>query len=355
MATEILRHRLHNQRLARTTFTQPVDAVAWLGAVQAQDYAGAKWAVGQRVRGATDMTVERAFADGAILRTHVLRPTWHFIAPADIRWMLALTAPRIIAASAYYYRQHGLDAEIFRRSQTAITAALRGGKSLTRAELDGVLRQAGITAQDIGLAYIVMRAELDGVICSGPRRGKQFTYALLDERVPPATLLSREEALAELARRYFASRGPATVYDYAWWSGLSVTDAKAGLAMIAPQLTREIVGGAEYWFAPSDPPAMPRNIFLLPNYDEYAVAYKDRDTFFDVAHVKQLGARENAVFSHVILAGGRIAGTWKRTLKRDAVVVEAQFFAQPTGGQHRAFVTAAKRYGAFLGLPVVFA
>jgi hypothetical protein len=354
MATDILRHRLHNQRLARTTFTKPVDVVAWLGAVQSQDYAAAKWAVGQRVRGATDVAIERAFADGTILRTHVLRPTWHFVAPADIRWMLALTAPRIIAASVYYYRQQGLDAEIFRRSQEAMTAALQGGKYLTRTELDGVMRQAGIDVKDIGRTFIMMRAELDGVICSGPRRGKQFTYALLDERVPPANPLSRDEALAELARRYFSSRGPATVHDYAWWSGLSVTEAKAGLAMITFQLTREVIDGTEYWFAPSDPPAMPRGVYLLPNFDEYAVAYKDRDAFFDVAHVKALGVRENAVFSHVILAGGRIVGTWKRTLKKDAIVMEAQFFAKPTDGQYRAFVTSAKRYGAFLGLPVTF-
>ncbi|HKD74309.1 MAG TPA: winged helix DNA-binding domain-containing protein [Ktedonobacterales bacterium] len=354
MAIDILRHRLHNQRLARTTFTDPADVVAWLGAVQSQDYAGAKWAVGQRVRGATDAAIERAFADGALLRTHVLRPTWHFVAPSDIQWMLALTAPRVIAASMYYYRQQGLDAEIFRRSQAAMTAALRGGKYLTRAELDGAMQQAGITAKEMGLTYIVMRAELDGVICSGPRRGKQFTYALLDERVPPAKPLARDEALAELARRYFTSRGPATVHDYAWWSGLSVTDAKAGLAMISSQLAHEVVSGSAYWFAPSDPPTMPKGVSLLPNYDEYAVAYKDRDAFFDVTHVKALGARENAVFSHVILAGGHIVGTWKRTLKKDAVVMEAQFFEKPTDGQFRAFVTASKRYGAFLGLPVTF-
>jgi hypothetical protein len=354
MAIDILRHRLHNQRLAHTALTQPDDVVAWLGAVQAQDYASAKWAVGQRMRGATDAAIERAFTAGTILRTHVLRPTWHFVAPSDIRWMLALTAPRIIAASAYYYRQQGLDADIFRRSQEAMAAALQGGNCLTRTELDGVLRQAGIAAKDLGRTYIVMRAELDGVICSGPRRGKQFTYALLDERVPPARPLSRDEALAELARRYFTSRGPATVHDYAWWSGLSVTEARAGLTMIASQLAREVVDGTEYWFSPCDPPAMPRGVYLLPNYDEYAVAYKDRDAFFDVSHVKALGARENVVFSHVILAGGRIAGTWKRTLKKDAVIMEAQFFAKPTDGQYRAFITVAKRYGTFHSLPVTF-
>src|SRR5713226_2242979 len=224
---DIAHRRLHNQLITRPMFEKPDDVVKWLGAVQAQDYAGAKWALGLRMQGVTDDVIEQAFADGAIIRTHVMRPTWHFVAPADIRWMLALTAPRI---NAYYNRKLELDDAVFRHSNAVLAKALQGGKQLTRSELASVLQLAGIAADNLlRSTYIIMRAELDGIVCSGARRGKQFTYALLDERVPQTRNLDRDEALAEFARRYFTSHGPATLQDFVWWSGLAAADAKAGL------------------------------------------------------------------------------------------------------------------------------
>ncbi len=210
--------RLHNQLLIQHPFDQPNEVVAWLGAVQAQEYGHAKWALGMRLPGATDVDVERAIAEGSILRTHVMRPTWHFVTSADIRWMLELTGPRVHALNAYYYRQQGLDDALFARSNAVLAKALAGGNYLTRPELQAALAGAGIVA-DGGLraSYLMMRAELDMLICSGPRRGKQFTYALLDERAPAASSLPRDEALAELTRRYFTSHGPATLKDFAWW------------------------------------------------------------------------------------------------------------------------------------------
>ncbi|TMF51214.1 MAG: winged helix DNA-binding domain-containing protein [Chloroflexi bacterium] len=267
---DIAHQRLHNQLIARHTFEKPSDVVQWLGAVQAQDFAGAKWALGLRIEGATDESIERAFADGTILRTHVMRPTWHFVSPADIRWMLALTAPRVNAANAYYYRRLELDEAIFTRSNAALVKALQGGKQLTRAELVSALRQAGIAADDLlRFAHIIMHAELDGIICSGARRGKQFTYALLEERAPQARTLERNEALAEFARRYFTSHGPATLQDFVWWSGLSAADARAGLAMVTSQLIHEDVDGQTYWFSTSSLPArdLTQTIFLLPNFE----------------------------------------------------------------------------------------
>lgn len=213
---DIPRQRLRNQGIAGATFKKPGDVVEWLAAVQAQDYAGAKWALGLRLQDATDDDVEQAFAEGAILRTHLLRPTWHFVTPADIRWMLALTAPRAHAVNADMSRKLELDNALFKRSNAALARALHGGRQLTRDELRGVLQKAGIaTDGGLRLGYLLMRAELDGMVCSGARRGKQFTYALLDERAPHAKTLGREEALAELAQRYFVSRGPATVQDFA--------------------------------------------------------------------------------------------------------------------------------------------
>src|SRR5579859_6568453 len=201
---DIAHQRLLNQHIAGAPFEKPVDAVQWLVAVQAQDYAAAKWAVGLRLQCATDDDIEQAFASGAILRTHLMRPTWHFVTPADIRWMLMLTAPRVLATIAYYDRTLELDGATLLRSNHALVKALEGGKQLTRTELAPALQQAGIACNNLQrLGHIIMHAELDGIICSGARRGKQFTYALLDERVPQSRTLDREEALAEFARRYF--------------------------------------------------------------------------------------------------------------------------------------------------------
>src|SRR5262245_46773541 len=199
---EIVRRRLFNHSLSITRFEKPEDVVKWLGAVQAQDYSGAKWALGLRATGLKDVAIERAFNAGKILRTHLMRPTWHFVTPADIRWLLALTAPRVNAVSASYYRKFELDDNIFFRSNDALAKALQGNNQLTREVLRFVLQQAGIIAKGIRFAYLLMRAELDGVICSGARRGKQFTYALLEERAPGVKRPKRDEALAELTRRY---------------------------------------------------------------------------------------------------------------------------------------------------------
>src|SRR5947207_2505805 len=228
---DVCRHRLASQHLVKQTLETASEVVRLFGAVQAQDYSGAKWGIGQRTIGANDATIEKQFSDGAILRTHVLRPTWHFVVPADIRWMLALTAPRVKAAMAHYDRKLELDSPVLRRSQKVLTKALTGGKELTRTELAQALTKSGVRADGTQrLAHLVMHAELDGLICSGARRGKQFTYALLEERVAPAKKLSRDEALVELAHRYFTTRGPATPDDFAWWSGLTRTDAKRAVA-----------------------------------------------------------------------------------------------------------------------------
>ncbi len=239
---DLLARRLKNQRLSQTSFRKPEDVVAWLGAVQAQEYPGARWALGLRAKGLTDAAVERAFDDGRILRTHVMRPTWHFVTPADIRWLLALTSPRVHAASAYIYRQTGLDPAGLKRSRVIFERALRDRVHLTRAELGAALARGGLVAAGLRLASFVMHAELEGVICSGPRRGKQFTYALLDERAPGARTLDRDQSLAEIVRRFFTSHGPATVRDFVWWSGLTVRDAQAGIEMVKPPLARHVNG-----------------------------------------------------------------------------------------------------------------
>src|SRR6266545_1517560 len=351
---DIAHQRLHNQHIASATFEKPGDVVQWLGAVQAQDYAAAKWALGLRSQGVADPDIEQAFTDGTILRTHVMRPTWHFVTPADIRWMLTLTAPRVHALNAYYYRRLELDDATFMRSNTVFAKALQGGKQLTRPELVAVLQHAGIATHDfLRFGYLMIRAELDGIVCSGGRRGKQHTYALLDERAPQARTLARDEALAELAKRYFTGHGPATLKDYIWWSGLSAADAKAGLEMIKPQLFHEVVDGQTYWFAASMPAAkdIAPTAYLLPNFDEYIVGYTDRSAVFEASHTKKLDSRGNVLFSHTIVIDGQIVGTWRRTLKKNTVVIEVKPFTPLNEAETRAFAIAAERYGRFLGTP----
>jgi hypothetical protein len=347
------RRRLRNQKLVGSGFRKPEDVVAWLGAVQAQDYAAAKWAVGLRANGITEADVERAFNKGAILRTHFLRPTWHFVTPADIRWMLALTAPRVHAVSAYYYRKFELDGGTFARSRAALESALEGGKHLTRSELALVLQRAGIPANSLRLGYLTMHAELDAVICSGARRGKQSTYALLDERVPRATNLTRDEALAELTRRYFSSRGPATIRDYVWWSGLTVREAKAGLDMVRPALVRRTIGQRTYWFVASRSPAPPASsTYLLPNYDELLIAYKDRGPALGLPPSTAVSLEGRDAFAHPLVIDGDLAGVWRRTLKTDSVLVETVPYRHLTPANTRALAAAAERYGRFMNTPV---
>jgi hypothetical protein len=355
---DIAQQRLLNQHIAGTPFDKPADAVAWLGAVQAQDYAGAKWAVGQRVQDATDAAIDQAFADGTLLRTHVMRPTWHFVTPADIRWMLQLTAPRVNAVNASYYRKLALDDAVFLQSNTALAKALQGGKQLTRAELASALQQAGIATGDVlRLTFLMIRAELDGVICSGARRGKQFTYALLDERVPQTKMLERDEALAELTRRYFTSHGPATLQDFVWWSGLSITDARAGLEMVTSQLAHEVVDGQTYWFSQQTLFAKDLSLtaYLLPNFDEYTVGYTDRSALFDVLRIGMVTPSANVALNYTIVMNGQIVGNWKRVLKKDAVVITPYPFTAFTDAEHQTFTTAAHHYGKFLDLPVILA
>jgi hypothetical protein len=352
---DIAYQRLHNQLITQRTFEKPGDVVQWLGAVQAQDYAAAKWALGLRMQGITDESIEQAFFDGTILRTHVMRPTWHFVSPADIRWLLALTAPRVHAVSAYWYRRLELDDATCRCSNSALANALQGGKQLTRPELVSVLQQAGIATDDLQrFTYLMMRAELDGIVCSGARQGKQFTYALLDERAPQARILDRDEALAELTRRYFTSHGPATLKDYIWWSGLTAADASSGLEMVKSKLIHEAVDGQTYWFSTATPPAkdLSSTVYLLPNFDEYIVGYTDRSAVFDGSHTQKLDPRGNILFNYTIVIDGRVVGTWKRTLKKDAVIITPSFFTPLNKAVTHDFTAAANRYGTFLGLPV---
>ena len=349
--SDIIQYRLFNQQIAETKFKKPAEIVSWLVAMQAQEYAMAKWAIGLRLPGTTDETIEKAFTDGLILRTHLMRPTWHFVTPKDIRWLLKLTAPRVEAFNAFTYRQEKLDNAIFKRSNKIIAKTLEGGKQLTRAELQEALKQKKIIADGVRLSALMMQAELDGIICSGARRGKQFTYALLEERVPPVKPLTKKEALAELSTRYFTSRGPATVKDFATWSGLSVTDAKEGAAMLSSKFVHEKINEQDYIFVPAsfNTKAEIQSGFLMPDYDEYGMGYKDRSAIFNTKVDLSQFKNENPIFNRMIIIDGKIEGTWKRVIKNKKVSIETVPFGPLSKSKQQTLKKAIKKYCEFVG------
>jgi hypothetical protein len=298
--------------------------------------------------------LERAYADGTILRTHVLRPTWHFVLPEDIRWLLTATAHRVHRANAFMYRQQGLDETVRHRATDFVADALATRKSLTRKEIGEVLERAGIDVGGLRLTLLMMHAELEAVICSGGLRGKQHTYALLDERAPHARRLDRDAALAELALRYFTGHGPATVKDLASWASLTVAEATRGLDAVADRLERTEIDGRVYWYA-EPPPALGKPAaYLLQGYDKYVMGYGESRYLVDtVGTARPISDRPPYVLT--LLLGTEVAGHWKRTVGEDSVTVEVFTYQPLTKQQHAAVWAAAQRYGRFLGRPVTLA
>ena len=351
-ASEILKLRLYNTGLSHSPFKSAADAVSHLGAVQAQDFTAAKWALGLRIKNSTDEDIEKAFNEGTILRTHVMRPTWHFVVPEDIRWMLELTAPRVKTLLAHYNRKLELDDALFAKSNAAIVKALQGHTYLTRQELKAILTKIGIETNVQRLAHIITWAELEGLICSGPRRGKQFTYAILEERVAKTEKLSREQALAKLALNYFTSHGPAQLKDFSWWSGLSVKDARDALDLIKSDLEQATFDGKTYyWFSAETEVTAPKmpSAFLLSIYDEYTIAYKDRGDISEARDIERMISMGNALTA-VIILNGKVAGTWDKTLKKNAVEIRLNPFRNLNKEEQEALESEVSRYGKFVGI-----
>ncbi|MDR0294901.1 MAG: winged helix DNA-binding domain-containing protein [Prevotellaceae bacterium] len=341
--------RLAAQQLTTTTLASPAEMVAHLGAVQAQDVNMAKWAIGLRLPNCNLATVTEACNRGEILRTHVLRPTWHFVAPADIRWMLSLSKDRIKAQFQVRDSDLGLDDKIYTKSNKVITKALEGGRHLLREELAALLKKAKINADEGRITHIMMNAEIEGLVCSGAMRGKQQTYALLDEWVPPVKMPIKEEALACLALRYFTGHGPATPQDCVWWSGLTATNIRQGLRLVCKQLTCEKIEGKEYWFSPSISKGCTLDktpsCFLLPAWDEYLVGYKDRSAVLHNDY-QRTAIVVNGTFRPVVIYNGQVIGIWKKSTRKDEMVV-AEYFKKPTKKQEQAVAAAAQKLGKF--------
>jgi hypothetical protein len=352
---QIARQRLVRSFLSGTPWSTGREVVRALTAVQAQDFEGAKWALAQRTIGATDETIEREFAAGAFLRTHVLRPTWHFVDPADIRWMLALTGPRVSRHMAPYDRHLELDERVFRRSNTAIEKALRDGACLTRTELKAVLSRARLGTLGVQrTAHLMMRAELEALVCSGPRRGKQFTYALLEHRVPPAPARDREAALLDLTRRYFRTRSPATAQDFGWWSGLTMTDVKHGIELARADLESVTIDGKSSWVMGDAPRPIAPSAHLLPNYDEFFIGYRDRSAIGERLRSIQAVTGGSALNAHVIAIDGQLVGGWKRTIAGDTVHLALTLLTRLSPAEQNRLRATVRRYASFTGRKVEF-
>ncbi len=351
---EIARLRLRRQHLSGPPLATPEAVVGWMGAVQAQEFTVAKWSLAQRSRGTvTSAALDAALAAGRILRTHVLRPTWHFVLAADLRWMVRLTAPRIHARMGSYYRQIGLTDALVARSQVVLRKVLAGGQQLTRKEIAAAFTRARVDCTGLRLGFLMFRAELDLLVCSGALRGKQQTYALVEDRIPPGLTLAGDEALLELTRRYFTSHGPATLKDFLWWSSVPAADARRALQLLEGQaLQRLEAGGRTYWL-PSGarrPPAPSAAVHLLQAYDELIVAYTESKPVIAAAGPPGMPPG-TPLYMNALFRDGQVVGHWRAVPDRQQAVIEAHAPRPLDPAAAASLEKELTRYGRFLQLP----
>jgi hypothetical protein len=342
--------RIHNQQIASTNFKTAKELVGWMGAMQAQDYNQAKWAIGARLPHLTEEQIESAFNRGEIIRTHLMRPTWHFVSADDIYWLLELTAKQIKSTTKSRKRDLGLTENDLGKSKEILIKSLEGNRALTREELSVHLNSAGINTYGQRLPHILMDAEIDAIICNGDIQGKKQTYALLAERVPEKKTFTKEEALALLAKKYFTSHGPATLADFVWWSGLPVTDARKALEINKATLISETIGTDTYWFSDSVKlsTSTSDSVYLLPAFDEYLISYKNRSAAITIDHHSK-AISNNGIFWPIIVVNGQISGLWKRTLKKDTVLIELDHFRPHNKKEIGLIEKAAESFGHYSG------
>lgn len=348
--TEIVSIRLLNQQIEQSQFEKPEDTVKYMGAMQAQDFNMVQWAVGLRLDNTTQQRIMDSYNKGEILRTHLMRPTWHLVSSQDINWMLNLTAPRIKSISKARWKELELTESVFKKCDSIIEKALSIGEHLTRNQLKEQIEKAKINTAKNRLSHILLRAELDGLICSGTNKGKNITYALFSERVSRTNKLSKEEALAALANRYFTSHGPATLDDFIWWSGLVVKDAAKALELIKDNFISETIDSQTYWFKKlsTKPKSRKSLIYLLPAFDEFIIGYKNRLSITPNENYSK-AISKNGMFYPVIIINGKTAGLWKRVIKKDKIIIEAQLFEQPNSSINKQIIDESKKIGKFLG------
>jgi hypothetical protein len=346
---EISNSRLKSQKISETEFKRPKEIVSWMGAMQAQDYHMSKWAIGVRLSDQDEENVESAIDKGEIIRIHVLRPTWHFISSDDIYWMLEISAPKIKSSLKTRHNELELTEAIIAKTQSILLKNLSNGFSLTREELAAEFLRERIRTDANRLSHILFRAEMDGIICSGPLKEKKITYALLHERVPDKKDLIRDEALAELAKRYFTSRCPATMEDFRWWSNLSITDVRKATDFIKSDFSLEKINTDTYLIPDTFSPELSKatGVHLLPAYDEFLISYRDRSSSLKAINNNKT-VSNNGVFYPLIVINGQVEGIWKRTIKKSKVYIDLSFFKQPDKRDLQIMKKRANTLGSFL-------
>lgn len=350
---DIAHIRLINQQIAAKTYQNPKSILNYMGAMQAQDYHMAKWAIGSRIHKSTNKQIEDAINKGEIIRTHVLRPTWHFVSSDNIHWMLQLTAPQIKSTLKSRHKELELTDTILTKSNTIIEKALMGNKHLTREELKDTLTKTKIATDNNRLSHLLFWAELNSLICSGVIKENKQTYALLEERIPKTKKYGREESLKKLAHLYFSSHGPATLHDFVWWSGLSVTEARLALEMIKHNCVSQTIDAKTYWFLKNSsvPSQESSSVYLLPAFDEFIISYRDRSATLTIAdHNKAVS--NNGIFRPTIVINGSVTGLWKRTEKKEKLLIETAFFRAHTKAEKNLIEEAAETIGQFLSKEV---
>ncbi|HEU4808798.1 MAG TPA: winged helix DNA-binding domain-containing protein [Homoserinimonas sp.] len=347
------RLRLQSQLVSptRPEFTSPVDVVRWMTAIQAQDFLGAKWAVGLRLPGSTDDEIVAALADRSIVRSWPMRGTLHFVTAEDLHWMLELTRERMIKRSASNFAGEGLTTAVLERVGDGAGAALAGGRTLTRDALYEVLAECGVSTVGQARYHALWYLCQIGLLCMGPPQGKSQTFVLLDEWVPRPRRLERDEALGEFALRYFRSHGPATDRDFSWWSSLTLTEARVGLAGARQQLESLTVDAIDYYFSPGLPEEPEASATrLLPGFDEYLLGYTDRSVALTEEHAPLVFPGKNGMFLPTIVVDGAVAGVWKRTSTSKKVTFDLQPFTPLTAREASSVHAAAEEYAKFVGL-----
>jgi hypothetical protein len=346
---QISKSRLFSQQITDNHFKTPKEIVSWMGAMQAQDYIMAKWAVGLRLKNQTEKHIEDAIDKGEILRTHVLRPTWHFVAPEDIYWMTKLTAAKIKTSLKSRHKQLELSDSILKKTIVIIEKELADGVSLTRNDLAQKFRDKGIKTDENRLSHILFCAEFEALICSGPIKENRPTYSLLSHRVPKKKELGREESLTELAKRYFTSHAPATIQDFSWWSNLSLTEIRRAVDSIKSDFSIEDTETGKYLlpnsFSWDKNPN--RSVYLLPAYDEFLISYRDRSHSLHATHNKKT-ISSNGIFFPIVVINGQVSGLWQRTIQKNKLLVTVNTF-QEQGKTIKAQIgKKAEEYGKFL-------
>lgn len=343
--------RQANQHLCLPALSTPAELTGWMGAVQAQDFPMAKWALGIRLKGLQERDIDDALNEGSVLRTHVLRPTWHLVTRENIRWMLSLSSARINASMKARNIELELGEKVREKCNDLILKALAGGNHMSREELASMFMAAGIKTDQNRLSHILMNTETESLICSGRVNGSRHTYALLDERVPEKSNLTKEESLARLFTIYFKSHGPATLRDFTWWSGLAAKDIRAAEALAGSNFEKVSVDDAVYYLPESRIPEV-SSTFLLPAFDEYIIGYTDRSAVLSLVHNRK-AVSDNGVFRPIVVINGQVAGIWKRSVKKDTLVIDVTLFGKVTRKERKSIESSATEYRDFLKMKEV--